>query len=236
MFSFSFLIHKDNRYECASNYDCADHEYCHDHKCVDACSICVNGTSCKEAFKHNAVCECENGFYGSVSTGCHPQVCYSSRGCYDGKVCIDGACTDPCDGTCGSNAHCKVDGLIAVCSCNQGQLGSPFEKCESFREQLCSCGPNSECEVINGFPPTSKCHCLPGYIKKSSGHCYKEKCESNGDCEENQACRNQTCIDPCEGLCGENTICQTKRHMPACACKSSHFGDAFKICHRLVHH
>lgn len=38
-------------------------------------------------------------------------------------------CKDPCPGTCGLNARCRVVNHNAICSCNPGFVGDPFVRC-----------------------------------------------------------------------------------------------------------
>lgn len=38
-------------------------------------------------------------------------------------------CKDPCPGTCGLHARCRVVNHNAICSCNPGFVGDPFVRC-----------------------------------------------------------------------------------------------------------
>ena len=61
----------ENYNVCASDNDCTDREYCNDRKCIEACTLCVNGTYCMRVFNHKATCECPKPYSGSLATGCH---------------------------------------------------------------------------------------------------------------------------------------------------------------------
>lgn len=52
----------------------------------------------------------------------------------------------------------------------------------------------------------------------------------NSDCPKSRACRNNKCVDPCPGLCGENALCQVVNHNPNCYCINDYVGDPFSRC------
>ena len=80
---------------------------------------------------------------------------------------------DPCPGSCGIEADCKVINHNPICTCPPGLTGDPFVKCKRIRYEIedlsrpkdpCNpspCGLHSKCEVINGV---SICSCLPNFI------------------------------------------------------------------------
>lgn len=49
--------------------------------------------------------------------------------CNSNLACINQKCRDPCPGTCGRNAQCKVVHHSPICSCGSGLTGDPFVYC-----------------------------------------------------------------------------------------------------------
>lgn len=58
----------------------------------------------------------------------------------------------------------------------------------------------------------------------------RQECMINSDCSRDKACRNNKCINPCIGACGQNAICQVINHSPICTCSSGYVGDPFVSC------
>lgn len=52
-----------------------------------------------------------------------------SSECSRDKTCVNQRCVDPCPGTCGVNARCRVVNHNPICSCNSGYFGDPFSQC-----------------------------------------------------------------------------------------------------------
>lgn len=77
------------------------------------------------------VCSCNVGYIGSPPT-CRPE-CIVNSECPLDKACINKKCDDPCPGTCGYNAHCKVINHSPVCSCPIGYIGDPFNRCSESK-------------------------------------------------------------------------------------------------------
>lgn len=84
------------------------------------------------------------------------------------------------------------------------------------------CGSNAEC--ING-----QCQCLPEYRGDPYLNCRPE-CVFSTDCEQNKACVQRKCIDPCIEACGQNAVCQVVNHIPMCSCNAGFTGNAFVMC------
>lgn len=59
---------------------------------------------------------------------CRPE-CVISSECPQDKACVKQKCIDPCPGTCGENAICKVVNHNPICSCRKGFSGDPFTRC-----------------------------------------------------------------------------------------------------------
>ncbi|KAL1451866.1 hypothetical protein WDU94_006202 [Cyamophila willieti] len=169
---------------------------------------------------------------------CRPE-CTVNSDCPLDKACVNQKCVDPCPGSCGQNANCRVINHSPICTCRPGYTGEPRIRCsiipppppplESPPEiNPCApspCGPYSQCRNINGNP---SCSCLPSYIGNPP-YCRPE-CVMNSECASNLACINEKCRDPCPGSCGYNAQCKVINHTPICTCHEGFIGDPFTAC------
>lgn len=89
-------------------------------------SPCGSNSICREVNSH-AVCTCQTDYVGTPPQ-CRPE-CVVSSECSQDKTCINQKCVDPCPGTCGQNAVCKVVNHNPICSCARGYSGDPFVNC-----------------------------------------------------------------------------------------------------------
>lgn len=183
----------------------------------------------------NAQCNCINEYIGSPPN-CRPE-CTSSTECATNMACINRKCRDPCPGSCGTNAECRVVSHTPICLCQNGFSGDPFLGCNIIhiensvqeRPTPCipsPCGANAECRERNN---AGSCTCLPGYFGNPYELC-KPECLLNSDCPSNLACLQNKCHDPCPGTCGINALCNVVNHIPSCSCPEQHIGDPYKIC------
>lgn len=74
-----------------------------------------------------AVCTCQDSYFGSPPN-CKPE-CFVSSECPQNKACYKNKCNDPCPGTCGIGAQCRVINHNPLCSCPLGKTGDPFFRC-----------------------------------------------------------------------------------------------------------
>lgn len=88
-----------------------------------------------------------------------------------------------------------------------------------------TCGPNSECHVIEG---RAVCSCAYGMLG-APPNCRPE-CVIHQECPSNRACIAQQCQDPCIGSCGFNARCTTQNHQPICSCIEGFEGDPYASC------
>lgn len=183
-----------------------------------------------------AACSCQQGMIGAPPS-CKPE-CVVSAECDLSKACMNQKCIDPCPGTCGQNAQCKVINHNPICSCSNGYTGDPFQRCfqvitaaPKLPQNPCQpspCGQNSICKVVGESPA---CSCLPKMIGNPP-NCRPE-CITNSECSSALACMNQMCSDPCPGSCGLNARCNVINHTPICTCESGFSGDPFQGCQRI---
>lgn len=96
--------------------------------------------------------------------------------------------TSPCTPSpCGPNAICKEQNGVGSCTCLPEFIGNPYEGCRpecvinsdcpsnlgcirSKCQNPCpgTCGPNSNCQVINHLPT---CTCVPGFTGDPFRYC-----------------------------------------------------------------
>ena len=196
-------------------------------------SPCGTNTLCT-VLDGGAVCECmSDNYIGNPLVGCKPE-CILNTECPSTQACINQKCRDPCPGTCGLNADCRVAIHRAVCTCVKGFEGDPFRQCYPKKPNPIPgscvpnpCGPYSICTILG---PRPVCECQPGYFGKPP-NCQPE-CLKNSDCTQDKACINQKCQDPCPGVCGANALCQVVNHNPICSCPQGFTGDPFNYCHK----
>lgn len=77
------------------------------------------------------VCSCLPD-YISQPPYCRPE-CVSSSDCARDKSCVNAKCINPCAGTCGFNAECRVINHNPICSCSPRHTGNPFVECQPER-------------------------------------------------------------------------------------------------------
>lgn len=194
----------------------------------------------------NAICREQNGagscsclpdYYGNPYESCRPE-CVLNSDCPSNKACTQNKCRDPCPGTCGSNAICRVINHVPSCTCVPGYIGDPFQFC-SIPPQTppppivnpCDpspCGPNSQCRISNH---QAVCTCSPTFVG-SPPYCRPE-CTVSSECSTDKACIAQKCTDPCPQPCGRNTDCKVYYHSPVCSCLPRYTGDPFSSCYPI---
>ena len=197
-------------------------------------SPCGPNSQCKE-IGDSPSCSCLPEFIGSPPN-CRPE-CVSNAECSSHLACINQKCKDPCPGSCGANAECRVVSHTPMCICSIGYTGDPFVQCfpqqaDPIREEPLApctpspCGANAVCREQNG---AGSCTCLPEYFGNPYEGCRPE-CVINSDCASNRACLRNKCQDPCPGTCGQNADCQVINHLPSCNCRPGYTGDPFRYC------
>lgn len=89
-------------------------------------SPCGPFSQCRDA-GGTPSCSCLAGYVGSPPQ-CKPE-CISNFDCPSHLACVNQKCRDPCPGTCGGNADCRVVSHSPVCQCLPGYTGDPFTQC-----------------------------------------------------------------------------------------------------------
>lgn len=95
---------------------------------TDPCipSPCGPNSQCKVS-GDSPSCSCLPEFIGTPPN-CRPE-CVSNSECPSHLACINQKCRDPCPGTCGANAECRVVSHTPQCICVSGYVGDPFIQC-----------------------------------------------------------------------------------------------------------
>lgn len=91
-------------------------------------SPCGANAECKERNGAGA-CICLPDYQGNPYEGCRPE-CVLSSDCPPNRACIRNKCADPCPGTCGQNAECRVINHVPSCSCIPEFTGDAFKFCQ----------------------------------------------------------------------------------------------------------
>ncbi|KAF4526820.1 hypothetical protein B566_EDAN018173, partial [Ephemera danica] len=176
-------------------------------------------------------CSCLFGYQGAPPN-CRPE-CIISPDCPSTQACVNQKCRDPCPGSCGANAECRVVNHAITCTCIPEHYGNPFEQCLLRRKeeilnpcQPSPCGVNAECKQRNG---AGACTCIPDYFGNPYEGCRPE-CVLSSDCPTDRACIKNKCQNPCPGICGQNAVCNVLNHVPTCYCIEGYIGDPFTAC------
>ena len=82
------------------------------------------------AIGDQAACSCLKNYIG-LPPNCRPE-CVVNTDCPSNQACISEKCRDPCIGSCGQNADCRVQNHIPVCLCQPGYTGDPFTLCSQI--------------------------------------------------------------------------------------------------------
>lgn len=166
-------------------------------------SPCGSFATCR-AIGETPSCSCLPNYFGSPPN-CRPE-CVVNTDCPSDKSCIAEKCRNPCEGSCGWNAECRVQNHIPICHCRTGYTGDPFTQCTIIQEPIihdpivntpCDpspCGSNADCN--DGI-----CTCRHNYFGDPYSGCRPE-CTMNTDCSPQKTCINNRCVDPCPGTCG----------------------------------
>lgn len=89
-------------------------------------SPCGPNSQCNDV-NGQSICACLRGYYGNPPA-CRPE-CVVSSDCSLERSCLNQKCIDPCPGTCGLYAECKVINHNPVCSCLPRYTGDPLNHC-----------------------------------------------------------------------------------------------------------
>lgn len=199
---------------------------CEPNPCGENAHCVIGGTG-------EATCYCPYGMGGDPLVGCNDYQCHSDSDCDSSEACLGFRCVDPCPGSCGIGAKCKVEKHHPACFCDNDLIGDALIRCYAMDETHRSpcipspCGQNAQCSVLND---RAVCSCLPDTAGDPQTGCHAE-CIINSDCPGQKACINRRCENPCQSAtCGINADCRVYDHTANCYCKDGFMGDAFIHC------
>lgn len=90
---------------------------------------CGHHAICTVTSQGHPMCLCPDGMGGDPTTSCTGPQCTTDDECPYDQACIGFRCKDPCPGSCGFGASCRVEKHHPVCTCNQGLIGNPLVRC-----------------------------------------------------------------------------------------------------------
>ena len=88
---------------------------------------CGTNAECRQQGQA-VTCVCPPDYVGDPYSACRPE-CVLNTDCSRDKSCFRNKCVDPCPGTCGINAQCRVSNHVPVCTCLTGHTGDPYGSC-----------------------------------------------------------------------------------------------------------
>lgn len=202
-----------------------------DQGCVRIPKVCSDVTQCQNGLKcisNQCSLPCLKSESCAIGERCYDghcaKVCYTNNNCLPGEVCNEkGACQPGChsDVDCPDTKVC----LKGKCKCDIGFIGTPFG-CNDINE--CEDNPCHKSGVCENTPGSFKCSCPPGTVGDAytDGCLRPNECRHHVDCNQNLACINGKCSDPCsQNDCGKSAECQVVDHQATCHCPSGHLGD-----------
>lgn len=104
-------------------------------------------------------CSCLPDYTGSPPN-CRPE-CVSNSECASHLACINLKCRDPCPGSCGANAECRVVSHTPTCVCAAGFTGDPFTQCVVQQGKGVSCLSSCVSELLSFV--NWDCFCLTAH-------------------------------------------------------------------------
>jgi hypothetical protein len=92
---------------------------------------CGPNALCTVSPQGHPMCLCPDGLTGDPTgpAGCGGPECRTDDDCSNKLACIAYKCRDPCPGSCGIGASCRVEKHHPVCTCNHGLTGNPLIRC-----------------------------------------------------------------------------------------------------------
>ncbi|XP_043198340.1 neurogenic locus notch homolog protein 1-like isoform X1 [Amphibalanus amphitrite] len=193
--------------QCTSDSECPGYRFiCRNQKCVDPCQA---GNPCGINAECNVVnravrCTCPPGYEGSPYSRCS-------------LASITARASGPIYRGSHSNTVYRTRNAIV------SPPAPPSDPCSGT-----VCGPNAECDAVNG---RAVCSCPAGYQGNPLTGCRRGECTDDVECPLHQACIDLRCQNPCSvGVCGSGADCNVENHGAICSCPVNHIGDPFISC------
>lgn len=92
---------------------------------------CGPNAICSITNEGHHMCHCPEGLSGDPTSisGCGGPECRTDDDCSLTLACTGLRCRDPCPGSCGIGATCRVEKHHPVCTCIHGLTGNPLIRC-----------------------------------------------------------------------------------------------------------
>lgn len=187
---------------------------------------CGPNAVCRE-IKLQPVCSCQPGFVGNPPA-CRPE-CVVHPECPPLLACLKNRCVDPCKGTCGINAECRVINHNPICSCLGGFTGDPFIRCTPSPISF----PTPPPVVRPPIPPSTPTSPLPPIVDSPPSIPEPTIVPSAVEPEgvlppivEVIPADPRPPTDPCvPDPCGSNSYCRQNGDRYTCECREGYFGN-----------
>lgn len=96
-------------------------------------SPCGSNAICRVQ-SNRPVCSCVANYIGRPPN-CRPE-CIVNSECSMNLACVNEKCINPCQGSCGPNAECRVVSHKPMCTCYPDYTGDPFFGCNKIQSKL----------------------------------------------------------------------------------------------------
>lgn len=106
-------------------------------------SPCGPNSQCR-VVGDTAACTCLPNYIGRPPS-CRPE-CLIHAECASNLACVAERCVDPCPGSCGAGASCRVINHNAVCTCPPGYTGDATVFCTLLPSSKYKVGPLCACQ------------------------------------------------------------------------------------------
>lgn len=223
------------KYQCSDDAQCRENEICKNigngKKCLSACqqvtcgpnAVCVTNN-------HVAKCQCPSGLFtgepNNLEIGCQSVSCIYNADCPSHQLCnrMNHKCMDVCDeSSCGDNAVCLADNHKTICQCPSGFKPDPIAEINCRKSEVCNPNPCHSSAICEPRQSTYVCKCPIGFTGdsyKKIGGCKKQtECvNDDNDCPLNTVCVKGHCVNPCDGACGINSLCNVVDRQAICIC------------------
>lgn len=168
------------------------------------------------------MCSCLPNYLGRPPQ-CRPE-CVVNSDCAINMACVNERCKNPCPGSCGPNAECRVASHAPYCQCLNGYTGDPFNGCVKVvaavqsKQTFHTFTLNQKTNNTN-FSYTIFLHTLYSllYLYNVSKIIFSTVYEPPSD--------------PCNPTpCGVNAVCKEHHGAGSCQCLPEYFGDPYLGC------
>ena len=187
---------------------------------------CGPNAQCREV-SNQRQCSCLPGFIGKPPA-CRPE-CVIHQECAPLLACLNNRCVDPCKGTCGINAECRVINHNPICSCIAGFTGDPFIRCTPAPVTKPTTVPQKEPAVIVPVTPPIQRPPIAGEPGRVTDTPINPIAITQTPLPQPEAILPQPPAQPPNPCvpdpCGANAVCRNYIDRHVCECSPGYFGN-----------